>query len=174
MTALVMRSLTTRKFRILLVVLLAILTLQSWSGDTVNIFYAPSSGIAPPPYSFSGFFSAVEGISLLLVWHVVEGISLAILAVAVFVLSFVWSKSKGVRITSGLGLFFVVLAAVGGFDFVMGGFANGGDSAQMATGFLGAFISYFLALYYSRNLPRDLAAKTSDGMQAEIVGGGRQ
>jgi heme A synthase len=144
-------SLTLRKFRILLVIALAILSVQAWTGDTVNIFYAPASGTTPPPYSLSGFFSAVESINFLLVWHASEGILLAILAVAIFVLSFVWSKSRGVRIASGLALFFVALAALGGFDFVMSGFANGGDSSQMSSGFLGSFALYFIALYYARN-----------------------
>jgi heme A synthase len=151
-TSSLVRSLTSRKYRILLVVTLVILSLQAWTGDTVNIFYAPSSGVTPPPYSISGFFSAVQSIGSLLIWHALEGILLLILAVALFALSFVWSKSRGVRIASGLGLFFVVLAAIGGFDFVMGGFANGGDSAQMSTGFLGSYALYFIALYYARSL----------------------
>jgi heme A synthase len=145
------RGLTERRFRILLAVTLIVLTVQGWSGGTVNLFYAPATGTTPPPYSLSGFFSAVQSIGGLLIWHAAEGIFLFFLAIAVFALSFVWSKSRAVRITSGLGLLFVLFAALGGFMFVMSGFSNGGNSAQMDGSFIGSYAFYFIALYYSRS-----------------------
>ena len=141
------RNLTTRSFRILLVGVLGLLTLQGWSGDTVNIFFAPSSGVTP-----TGFFSAVESLGSLAVLHMSVGILLSILAVVVFALSFVWSKSTGVRIASALGLFMIISAAIGGFLFVQSGFSNGGNSAQMGGSFIGAYAFYFIALYYSRSV----------------------
>ena len=117
----------------------------------MNIFYAPSSGVTPPPYTLAGFFSEVQSLGGLLIWHAAEGIFLFFLAVAVFALSFVWSKSRAVRITSGLGLLFVLFAALGGFMFVMSGFSNGGNSAQMDGSFIGSYALFFLTLYYSRS-----------------------
>jgi len=79
------------------------------------------------------------------------GILLSILAVVVLALSFVWSKSTGVRIASVLGLIMVISAAIGGYLFAISGFSNGGNSAQMGGSFIGAYAFYFIALYYSRN-----------------------
>ena len=144
------RSFTSRKFSILLVGMLALLTLQGWSGDTVNIFL-PASATTTPLSSFSGFFSTLESAGSLAVVHMSVGILLSVLAVAVFALSFVWSKSRGVRIASGVGLLMVISAAIGGFLFVMSGLSDGGNSAQMGGSFIGAYAFYFIALYYSRN-----------------------
>jgi hypothetical protein len=141
---------TKRKFRILLAITLAILAVQGWFGDTVNIFYAPSSDVKPPPYSLAGFSQSVDKVGFSLIWHTYEGIFLVVLAAVVFGVSFAWSKSRAVRITSGLGFFAVVSAAVGGFEFVMSGYASGGDSAQMGGSFIAAFALFFLALYYAK------------------------
>jgi len=143
-------STTQRKFRIFLIFVLVILAIQGWFGDTVNIFYAPPNGTTPPPYSISGFFSAVNSLGFTLIWHTWEGILLLVLSIVLFALSFAWSKSRAVRITSGLGLISVFSAALGGFLFVMSGFSNGGNSAQMGGSFIAAFAFYFIALYYSK------------------------
>ena len=143
-TSFVGRSLTRRRFRILLVVVLVIVAVQGWSGDSVNIFFAPTSGITPPP--FYEFFAAVESIGPLPVFHAVEGILLSILSIAVFALSFIWSKSRGVRIASGLGLVMILSASIGGFMFVMSGFSDGGASSQMGASFIGGFAFYFISV----------------------------
>jgi hypothetical protein len=139
---------TSRGFRIVLVVLLAVLTLQGWTGDTVNIF-APVTSITPPG-SF-GLFAGLEQLGSFAVWHGAEGILLSFLSIAVFAASFLWSGSRGVRIASLLGLFFVFSAAYGGYEFVMSGLSDAGASAQMGGSFIGAYAFYFIALYYSRN-----------------------
>jgi hypothetical protein len=143
---------TDRKFRVLLVITLVILSVQGWFGDFVNIFVAPSNGIKPPAFTLAGFFDALESLpnSFFPLWHTFEGILLMGLAVAVFALSFKWSKARAVRITSGLGLAAIVSAAVGGFLFVMSGFSNGGNSAQMGGSFTGAYALYFIALYFAK------------------------
>jgi heme A synthase len=141
---------TTRKFRILLVLMLVTLAIQGWLGDTVNIFYAPASGVTPPTYTMAGFFGEVQSAGYSLVSHTVIGIILVILSGIVLGLSFRWSKSRAVRITSALGFLSVVSAAVGGFFFVMSGFANGGNSAQMGGSFISAFALFFLALFYAK------------------------
>lgn len=146
------RSFTSRKFSVLLVGMLALLTLQGWSGDTVNIFLPASATTTPLSSFFPGFFSVLEGAGPLADFHMSVGILLSVLAVVVFALSFVWSKSRGVRIASGLGLLMVISAAIGGFLFVMSGLSDGGNSAQMGGSFIGAYAFYFIALYYSRNV----------------------
>jgi hypothetical protein len=85
-----------------------------------------------------------------LIYHALEGIFLIALGVAAFALSFRWSNARSVRISSGLGLLMIVSAAIGGFLFVMSGFANGGNSAQMGGSFIGAYAFYFIALYYAK------------------------
>jgi hypothetical protein len=147
---LVKRSATLRKFRIIVAVTLVILSVQGWFGDTVNIFYVPPSGTTAPSYSAAGFLGAVESLGFPLLWHAFEGIFLVGLAAVIFGLSFRWTKSRSVRITSGLGLLMVVSAAIGGFLFVMSGFANGGNSAEMGGSFIGSYAFYFLTLYYSK------------------------
>jgi hypothetical protein len=143
-------GLTSRKFKILVVLTLVILAVQGWFGDTVNIFYAPTSAQPVPPFTLAGFLQQVQSLGFPLVWHAFEGIILVILSAVVFGLSFVWSKSRGVRIASGLGFMMVVSAALGGFLFVMSGFGNGANSAQMGGSFIGAFAFFFLTLYYAK------------------------
>jgi hypothetical protein len=140
---------TLRKYRILLVAILVVLTIQGWFGDTVNIFFTTGT-TTPPAFSLGGFFGSVAAVGFPLVWHASEGIVLAVLGVAAFALSFFWSKARSVRILSGLGLMMIVSAALGGFLFVMSGFSNGGNSAQMGGSFIGAYAFFFMALYYSK------------------------
>ncbi len=152
MTVTTKRTAQVRGLRALIVLTLVILTAQGWFGDTVNIFIVPANGTTPPPPSLSGFLNAVGSLKqpFLLVWHTFEGVALVILAVAVLVLSLVWSRSRGVRVWSALGLFFMLSSAMGGYLFVMSGFSSGGVSAQMGGSFIGAYASYFLTLYYTK------------------------
>lgn len=143
-------SLTSRKLRILIVVNLVILTVQGWFGDTVNIFFAPSSGQAAFPFSFGGFIQGVSSLGFPLEYHAFEGILLMALSIAILAISFKWSKARSVRICAILGLFFVFSAALGGFLFVVSGFSNGGNSAQMGGSFIGSYAFYFIALYYAK------------------------
>jgi hypothetical protein len=136
--------------RILLVAILIIMTIQGWFGDTVNIFVAPANGITPPPFSMAGFFQLVNSSSFLLIYHTYEGVLLVVLAVVSVVLSFTWSKSRAVRICTIIAMLAVISAGVGGFLFVLSGYANGGNSAQMGGSFIGAYAFYFMALYYAK------------------------
>jgi hypothetical protein len=146
------KSLTSRNYRVLLVVTLVILSVQGWLGDTVNIFYAPSSGIAKPPFTLSGFLREMESIpaSYLLLWHAFQGIFLIALAAVVFGLSFRWSNVRGTKVTSGLAFASIISAAIGGFLFVMSGYSDGGNSAQMGGSFIAAYALYFVTLYFAK------------------------
>jgi heme A synthase len=139
-----------RRLRILIVAILVILTVQGWTGDVVNIFFAPASGTTPPPYSISGFFQGVESLGPLLIWHGSEGIVLIALSIAILALSFKWSKARSVRICAILATVYILASASGGFLFLFSGFSNGGNSAPMGGSFIGSYAFYFMELYYSK------------------------
>ena len=141
-----------RGVRALIVATLVVLTAQGWFGDTANIFLMPANGVTPPAQSLSGFLGAIQSIQppFVLVWHTFEGIALVILAIIVFVLSLLWSLSRGVRVWSGLGLLSMLSAALGGYRFVLSGFADGANSAAMGGSFILAYACFFLTLYYTK------------------------
>jgi hypothetical protein len=143
-------SITLHRLRILIAAILLILTVQAWSGDVVNIFFAPTNGTTPPAFTLSGYAGAIESVGPLLIWHAAEGIVIFALAVALVGLSFRWSKKRSVRICSTLALFFVFSAGLGGLLFVFSGFGAGGNSAQMGGSFLGAYAFYFMELYFTK------------------------
>jgi hypothetical protein len=152
MSANTARPPTVRALRALVVAALVMLAVQGWFGDTVTIFITPANGIAPPPPSLSGLLHELQVLPspFFPMWHAFEGLALVVLAVAVLVLSFAWSRSRGVRIWSVVGLVSMLSAAVGGYLFVRSGFADGASSAQMGGSFIGAFASYFLVLYHTK------------------------
>src|SRR5579863_5996657 len=82
---------TNRKYRILLVIMLVILSVQAWFGDFVNIFQVPPTSPVPAQ-SFAGLIQAIRSLGVALEWHAVEGLGLVIFGVALAILSFVWSK----------------------------------------------------------------------------------
>jgi hypothetical protein len=54
----------------------------------------------------------------------------------------------------------------------MSGFSDSGNSAQMATGFLGSYAMYFVALYYTRSLTETGGSlEASDRIASEIRSG---
>jgi hypothetical protein len=83
------KSSTLRKFRVLLVIILVVLTIQSWLGDTVNLFYTTGS-VPPPSFTLGGFLGAMSSGGLPVIWHAFEGVALMVLAVAALALSFVF------------------------------------------------------------------------------------
>ena len=143
---------TSRKLRVLIVVTLIILTVQGWFGDVVNIFLAPATGESASsfPFSLSGFLQGVYSLGFPLEYHAFEGMLLVALSIAVLALSFKWSGAKSVRICAIFAAFFVFSAALGGFLFVLSGFSDGGNSAQMGGSFIGSYAFNFIALYYAK------------------------
>ena len=152
MSASAERPARVRALRAVVVATLVILAVQGWSGDTVTIFITPASGMTAPSLTPNGLLHGLQMLPspFFPVWHALEGLALVLLAVAVLVLSFSWSMSRGVRIWSVVGLLSMLSAALGGFLFLRSGFADGGSSAQMGGSFIGAFASYFLVLYYTK------------------------
>ncbi len=84
------------------------------------------------------------------IFHGLEGVVILVLTVGVVYAAFTRTKSRGVRVSSLLALFFVAAAALGGYLFVFSGFLDNGNSAQMGGAFIGAYAMNFLVLYYSK------------------------
>jgi hypothetical protein len=136
-----------RNLRIIIVGTLIALTVQGWTGDATNLFSVFPSGSVEQ--SVNGIFNGVVTTGFFLVWHAFEGI--AIFGLSLVVLAFsIKAKPKSVRICAILGLVYVVVAGVGGLFFVLSGFTNNGNSAQMGGSFIGAYAFYFMELYYAK------------------------
>ena len=136
------------RLRLLIVGTLIALTVQGWFGDTVNIFLIPTTPTSVEQ-SASGLFQAITNIGPVLLIHASIGIMILALASIVLALS-LKSKPRNVQIPAILGLFMVVSAAIGGVFFVLSGFSNGGNSAQMGGSYIGAYAFYFIELYYTK------------------------
>lgn len=134
------------KLRIIIVVLLAFMTFQGWLGDTINLFAVfPTVTVN---YSLTGFIEAVSAVGPLLIIHILNACLLLILGIVVVIMTFKRTESKGARISSILGVWFIISAIIGGILFVLSGFANNAYSAQMGGSFIAAYAAYFVVLYY--------------------------
>ena len=137
------------RLRILLVLVLVLLAIQGWFGDTTNIFV--TTGTANPvAFSLGAITPVIISYGPILIWHALEGLILIALSLLAIPLTFVWTNKRSVRIMSILGSAAIVSAAFGGLSFVASGFAAGGYSAQMGGSFIGAFGVYFVALYFTK------------------------
>lgn len=143
-------SLDPKKLRVAIVSILVALSIQGWSGDVVNIFFAPPGGIKPPPPTLKGFLQVAHALGPLFVWHVYEGIFLVLFSVILLIFTLKWSIKRGVRICAILALLFMLSAAAGGILFVLSGLQDGGNSAQMGGSFIGVYAFYFMQLYFSK------------------------
>lgn len=138
-----------RPLKIMTILNLVLLSVQAWTGDAVNLFASfPSGTIGGVGQLFPALLSAGPG--PLALWHGIEGLLVVLLSVGIAVSAFRRTKSRSIRIVSILGLVSVVVAALGGYLFVLSGFLNNGNSAQMGGSFLGAYAMNFLVLYYSK------------------------
>ena len=79
-----------------------------------------------------------------------EGVAILLISIGIAVAAFRRSRLRSVRVTSLLGLLFVISAVVGGYLFVFSGFLNNANSAQMGGSFIGTYAMNFLVLYYSK------------------------
>jgi len=131
------------------VVNIVLLSVQAWTGDVANLFASFPSG---PVNGMSQFFGALSssGPGPITLWHAVEGILIVLISVGIAFAAFARTGSRNVRIVAILGLFFVLAAALGGYDFVLSGFLNNGNSAQMGGAFIGAYAMSFMVLYYTK------------------------
>ena len=140
---------SVHRLRILMVVVLVILTVQGWFGDTTNLFVTTSSA-STIPFSLSALIPRILSYGPILIWHAAEGFLLLILSLITIALAFAWSKKTSVRLMTILGSIMIISAAIGGLSFVASGFTAGGSSAQMGGSFIGAYAFYFMALYFTK------------------------
>lgn len=141
---------STRKIRITVVIELVILTIQGWTGDTVNLFAAYPASVHIG--NFMQYLSAimdVGGIGPVLIWHEAEAIVLLAIAIAVVALAFK-AREKSLIYLSFLGLAAIISAIVGGLLFVLSGFGDSAGSAQMGGSFISAYALFFILLYFAK------------------------
>jgi hypothetical protein len=124
---------------------IVLLTVQGWTGDFANLFATFPSGSVL--FSVTPFLGAVEGAGILVAYHAIEAILLLALAVVVLALSV---RRRTGRLFAILGLSSIISAAVGGVLFVLSGYTNNANSAQMGGSFIGAYAFYFLVLYATK------------------------
>jgi heme A synthase len=136
-----------RPLRRSIVATLVLLSLQGWTGDFVNVFVTTAQSSVEG--SMQGFFSAVTAHGPFLLWHAAEGFLVLLSAIGVLVVSLRYDR-RSVKVSALLGLIFVLLAGLGGFLFVLSGFADGGNSMQMGGSFIGAYAFYFITLWYTK------------------------
>ena len=130
------------------IAILALLTIQGWLGDTVSLFATFPSGTVNSIWS--GFTQALSAAGSTTVFHAINGAILVALSIATLVLALRSPSNRAARIFAVLGLIFVFSAAYGGISFVLSGFQNNGNSAQMGTSFVIAYASYFLVIYFNK------------------------
>ncbi|MDA4118048.1 MAG: hypothetical protein OK455_06865 [Thaumarchaeota archaeon] len=141
-------TLNWRPLRLSAVATLILLSLQAWSGDFVNVFITTGSK-AEVNQSVAGFFQAVTGNGVFVLWHGMEGLLILGSAIGVLVVSLRYDR-RSVKIAAGLGLLFILIAGLGGYFFVLSGFSAGGSSMQMGGSFIGSYAMYFITLYYTK------------------------
>lgn len=109
-------------------------------GMIANLYIEIPEGLASST-AWSWVFSSSPVIAV----HAVLGTLLLLVSIASLVLAIMNHKKKWI-IASSIGLVFTLLAALSGSDFVSNGGSNL-SSLLMAFGFLGAFVSYGLAVF---------------------------
>jgi hypothetical protein len=126
--------------------ILVLITLQGWTGGW-SVFYLvwPGSNVSA---------TIVQVTASLAAYHVHMGFGIGVVSILVILLAFLAKSSVYVRLFSILGFGIVVLAALGGFNFVTTAFADRLSLGQMADAFIGAYIAYFLQLFFLNKTPR--------------------
>lgn len=138
------------RLRVSLAAILVVLTVQGWTGDFVNLFAPFSTPGGSVGYSLNWLVQTLFDSGGITTYHAFEGALLVVLSVAVLVLSFRSSGAKSIRACAVLATAAVVSAALGGTLFVLSGFLNSANSAQMGGSFIGAYAFYFLELFYAK------------------------
>jgi succinate dehydrogenase/fumarate reductase cytochrome b subunit len=134
-----------RRLWMTVVAILVLLTVQGYTGGFIVLFAVFPSAINS---TISGFYQALTDAGLLTVYHASEGLVLVLISILIVVLALVYRSNIGVRVSAVIGMTAVISAAVGGILFVLSGFKNEGNSAQMAGSYIGAYASNFLVLYF--------------------------
>ncbi len=129
----------SKRIRELSVVILFVLFFQFLLGMWSNLFVTfptQSSSVNPLDNVF------VNG-PYVLTAHIVTGLVLGILSIALLALSVIARKKRAIALALG-GLGSILLAGESGIEFVLGWYSNNGFSFSMALGFALSFAIYFL------------------------------
>jgi hypothetical protein len=127
------------------VITLVLLTVQGFTGDSINLFAVFPDQVTG---TFAGFFQALFQSGGLTVFHAIEGLVIVLGAISIVVSAFRQRTAKVVRAFAVFGMTAVISAAIGGILFVLSGFKNDPNSAQMGGSFISAYASNFLLLYF--------------------------
>jgi nucleoside permease NupC len=84
------------------------------------------------------------------VFHAIVGTLLIAIAIAILFTTWRFDAGRGARTCAIIGFLAIISAAYGGISFVLSGFQNNGNSAQMGGSFIGSYASYFLVLYFNK------------------------
>jgi len=137
------------QLQFLIIIILAILSIQVWTGDYINLFSL--FPIGPVNFSLNGLFQALQVAGFFPVYHASEGILLFAFSFLVLIFA-LKTKKKGIVIISIIGSSAVISATIGGMFFVFSGFLENGYSMQMGGSFIGAYASYFLVLFLTKRM----------------------
>ena len=142
-----LQKFTSRALWVCTLAILAIMTVQGFSGNWITIFLVLPGG---PTNLGEQFLMAMAGLAR---YHSVMGFAIGVLSIVIVVLAFLSRASIYVRILAVLGLLITFSAALGGYLFVTSGNSDRWPLGQMMDSFIGAFIAYFLQLFFMNGTP---------------------
>lgn len=134
-----------KSLRRTIMVFLALLFLQFEFGITVIMSDPPH--LSPFNFSASAFRGALDQAAGVATIHALMGGLLLVLSIVNLIMA-LRSGLRSVKILGVLSFIGIVVAAGGGFFFVLSGFQNDNASHAMATNFILSFAFVFLELYY--------------------------
>ncbi|HLO17124.1 MAG TPA: hypothetical protein VK206_19980 [Anaerolineales bacterium] len=141
-----MQSNQFKSLRVMVVITLALLTIQYELGMKVN--FSPNlPELAPFGFSLAKISDALHLAGSVALTHAILGSLLTLMSIVTAILS-MRSRIRSVQIFGFLGFLAITLAATGGVLFTLSGFQNDDYSLAMASNFILGFIFYFLELYF--------------------------
>ncbi|MGC9134315.1 hypothetical protein [Caldisphaera sp.] len=133
----------------LIVVQISLLAVQFITGMIINLF-APMNVQPYSSYPFMmGYMMYVFSIIPLLSFHMMLGIIIGMVSIAMLVISAI-KKDNKILILSFVEGLFVLMAGISGINFVLSGLSNNWLSLIMSIGFIGSLISLFFILQLNK------------------------
>ncbi len=133
----------------LIIVQISLLAVQFITGMIINLF-APMNIQPYSSYPFMmGYMMYVFSTIPLLSFHMMLGIIIGMVSIAMLVISAIKKDNKILILSSVEGLF-VLMAGISGINFVLSGLSNNWLSLIMSIGFIGSLISLFFILQLNK------------------------
>ncbi|MGC8573747.1 MAG: hypothetical protein ACP5L0_07140 [Caldisphaera sp.] len=133
----------------LIVVQISLLAVQFITGMIINLF-APMNVQPYSSYPFMmGYMMYVFSTIPLLSFHMMLGIIIGMVSIAMLVISAI-KKDNKILILSFVEGLFVLMAGISGINFVLSGLSNNWLSLIMSIGFIGSLISLFFILQLNK------------------------